>query len=77
MSRSRKKTSIHGITLADSDKEYKKSHSKKERRKVKYLLHVEEYEIVESQVIRFDAWSSNKDGKRYFSIPKSHKLMRK
>ena len=72
MSRSRRKTPIIGITLAESDKSHKVSAHRAERRSVRAIigsrldqddrrLYAKEYG---------DPWSSPKDGKVFTSDPR-------
>lgn len=83
MSRSVKKTPISGIVSASSDKSYKKIRHGKERAAQRQLLYdaIRGSEIsaawLSSEIHPWDAWSSDKDGKRYFDLAKHIDLMRK
>ena len=73
MSRSRKKNSVHGVTTARSDKEFKKRMHRdardEERRVLKEIASGgadPEDAVISSQ--KHDNWSSDKDGKIQFSM---------
>lgn len=76
MGKSKRKISIIGLA-GDSDKPYKKYHSKRERMKAKQFLHHGDFELAENQIYRYDHWASCKDGKRFFDKAEHPKLMRK
>jgi hypothetical protein len=65
MSNSFRHTPITGITCSESDKWYKKRHSRQERMKAKDLIKHGKYEIVDSEVIPYESWLTPKDGKQY------------
>jgi hypothetical protein len=78
MSRSRRKTPITGFTSADSDHRWNKAAARKLRRRVRQHLSVtldgdrfagKRWDLV-------NPWSSEKDGKCYWSKPNA-KMMRK
>ncbi|WP_299216517.1 hypothetical protein [uncultured Dokdonia sp.] len=64
MSRSKKKTKIHGITTATSEKENKQDANRKFRRTIKQKVKSEETELPELREVS-NVWSFDKDGKRY------------
>ncbi|WP_299062970.1 hypothetical protein [uncultured Polaribacter sp.] len=66
MSRSKKKTKIHGITTAKSEKEDKQASNRKFRRIVKQKVTSEENEIPQLREVS-NVWSFDKDGKIYNS----------
>lgn len=74
MSRSRRKTPIVGITTADSDKAFKQTEHRRERRAVKTLLGAGE-EPPPTRTFG-DPWAGQKDGKAWLDEP-APKLMRK
>ena len=67
MSRSKKKTKIHGITTAKSEKENKRDANRKLRRIVKQKVNSGKTELPELPELRevSNVWSFDKDGKRY------------
>lgn len=75
MSRSRKKTKIHGITTARSEKKNKQQANRIYRRIVKERLKLPESELPEIRAIS-NVWDFDKDGKKYDSEI-DEKLMRK
>ena len=64
MSRSRKKTPVHGITTAASEKEDKRDANRKFRRKTKQQVDKCEENLSELREIS-NIWSFGKDGKVY------------
>lgn len=64
MSRSIKKTKIHGITTAKSEKEDKQDANRKFRRVIKQKVKSEKTALPELREIS-NVWSFDKDGKRY------------
>ena len=78
MSKSKKKTSIGGITTACSEKQDKRLYNRRYRHACRQILntnsvcellpHVREYS---------NPWSMDKDGKVWFDAAKFPKLMRK
>jgi hypothetical protein len=64
MSRSRKKTPVHGITTAASEKEDKRDANRKFRRKTKQQVDKCEDNLSELREIS-NIWSFGKDGKVY------------
>ncbi len=64
MSRSKKKTKIHGITTAKSEKENKRDANRKLRRIVKQKVNSGKTELPELREVS-NVWSFDKDGKRY------------
>lgn len=75
MSRSRKKSKIHGITTAESEKQDKQEANRRLRRVVKQKVNQGETELPELREIS-NIWGFAKDGKIYHpETPK--KLMRK
>lgn len=75
MSRSRKKTPIHGITTAVSEKEGKRIwHKRMRARERDRLITDPESEPTHEREVS-DTWGMSKDGKQYYSA--DPKLMRK
>ncbi|MBQ4804542.1 hypothetical protein J8L88_16900 [Aquimarina sp. MMG015] len=66
MSRSKKKTKIHGNTTATSEKENKRDANRKFRRVVKQKVKLDETKLPELREVS-NVWSFDKDGKRYNS----------
>lgn len=68
MSRSRRRTPIHGITAATSDKCWKQSASRKQRRKVRSLLKatLDGDRFAGKRWDTDNPWSAPKDGKFWF-----------
>lgn len=64
MSRSKKKTKIHGFTTAKSEKENKRDANRKLRRIVKQKVNSGKAELPELREVS-NVWSFDKDGKRY------------
>ena len=62
MSRSRKKKPITGITLAESDKEFKRQEHQRERSRVRDALKTDK-EVLPHPKEFGDPWDSPKDGK--------------
>lgn len=93
MSRSRKKTPIHGITTAKSTKGYKKQRAGEERAAERKLLHAAKAtmttalddDAVSSDVTAelsheqapWNEWDCERDGKVWFDPKKHPKMMRK
>lgn len=76
MSRSRRKTPIHGITTASSDKSSKIASHRRIRRTIRQLvLEKLENPPVEKQIT--NSWNFNKDGKKWFNSDQHPDLMRK
>lgn len=73
MSRSRKKTPIVGMTVADSDKAYKQAEHRRERTAVRVALR-QRTELPSSRAFG-DPAKSEKDGKQY--VPHLAELRRK
>lgn len=63
---SKKKTKIHEITTAKSEKENKQDANRKFRRIVKQKLKSDETDLPKLREVS-DVWSFDKDGKRYNS----------
>lgn len=75
MSRSKKKTKIHGITTAETEKSNKQKANRKLRRIVKERLKLKKENLPRLREVS-DVWDFDKDGKIYKkNIPKE--LMRK
>jgi hypothetical protein len=66
MSRSKKKTKIHGYTTAESEKENKQQANRKYRRIIKQKIKSTESELPKIKELS-NVWSFDKDGKRYDS----------
>ena len=77
MSRSKRKTSIHGITMAESEKADKLAAHRKYRRTLKQKLGVEPEAPMPVERELSNVWSFAKDGKRYLDPRKYAWLMRK
>ena len=78
MSRSRKKTPIHGITTASSEKQDKRLYNRRFRRVVKQVLRqAPECEVLPHLREYSNPWSMDKDGKARFDPAKHPELMRK
>ncbi|ARN71168.1 hypothetical protein BST91_05640 [Nonlabens tegetincola] len=75
MSRSIKKTKIHGITSAKSEKENKQDANRKFRRIIKQKVKADKTELPKLREIS-NVWSFNKDGK-YYNPEMTNKDMRK
>lgn len=71
MSRSRRKTPIHGITTAESDHRWKKAAARKVRRRVRQLLPVtlDSDRLPNRRWELVNPWSSEKDGKCWLKNP--------
>ena len=78
MSRSRKKTPVHGLTTARSEKKDKRLYNRRFRRVSKQALQVSPQQEVLPHLREYsDPWCMDKDGKVRFD-PKNHpELMRK
>lgn len=68
MSRSRRKTSITGITTAVTEKENKRKANRKLRRLNKIKIHKKDYDLFQLREIS-DVWEFDKDGKQYLIAP--------
>ena len=78
MTRSRKKTPIAGLTSADSEKADKLDAHRRERRKVREVLHVNaEPDVLPHTREVSDPWTMAKDGKVYLGEHPAPKLTRK
>lgn len=78
MTHSRKKTPIVGTTSADSEKADKLQAHRRERRKVREVLHVEaDPEVLPHTHEVSDPWVMAKDGKIYVGDELSAKQLRK
>ncbi len=64
MSRSRKKTKIHGITIASSEKENKRGANRKFRRLTRQKIKSDDPVLPEMREVS-NVWDFDKDGKRY------------
>lgn len=64
MSRSKRKTKIHGNTSAKSEKENKRDANRKLRRIVKQKVNSGKTELPELREVS-NVWAFEKDGKRY------------
>ena len=64
MSRSKKKTKIHGITTASSEKENKQDANRKLHRVVKQKVDSGETDLPDLREVS-NVWCFDKDGKRY------------
>lgn len=78
MSRSRKKTPITGISLADSEKAEKQANHRRERRRVRQVLAAEpEAEVLPHTRELSNPWLMSKDGKVYRAAWKDPGALRK
>lgn len=77
MSRSKRKTSIHGITTAESEKADKLAAHRKYRRTLKQKLEAGLDTPLPVERELSNVWSFAKDGKRYLDPRKYAWLMRK
>lgn len=75
MSRSKKKTKIHGNTTAKTEKENKRDANRKFRRIIKQRVSSEEIELPKLREVS-NVWCFDKDGKRY-NTEMTHKDLRK
>jgi len=83
VSRSRKKTPIHGHTHAPSDKPWKVMRHRKERRTTNERLHMlqlgevdledDSVTALERETYRHDDWDTPKDGKSYYDHPSTYR----
>lgn len=77
MSRSCRKTPITGIAGSSSEKWYKRFRAKKERAKVKEVLSLGLYDLLEIELAPWNEWDTGRDGKQWFDPLVYPKLMRK
>lgn len=78
MSKSKKKTSIGGITSSCSEKQDKRIYNRRYRRICKISLNVDcERNLLPHLKEYSNPWCMNKDGKRWFDAKKYPKRMRK
>ncbi|MEO6528743.1 MAG: hypothetical protein ABIP93_19150 [Gemmatimonadaceae bacterium] len=78
MTRSRKKTPIRGVTSAASEKADKAVAHRKERKRVRTVLHVDpEPEVLPHTRELSDPWDMAKDGKVYLGSRLTPKERRK
>jgi len=78
MSRSFRKTSITGITIADSEKQDKRDYNRRYRRVIKQKLPVHQDDKGLPHLKEYsDPWVMDKDGKQYFNKTEAPHLMRK
>jgi hypothetical protein len=77
MSRSRRKTSISGITTATTEKQFKRKTARQHRHRANIAIHCSPLEDPELPVWReIEQWGP-KDGKRFFDAMRWPKAMRK
>jgi hypothetical protein len=78
MSRSRRRTPIHGFTTAETDHPWKKAASRKLRRRAKQMIKADPdgFALAGKRWDLVNPWSCEKDGKFWFG-GKHHELMRK
>jgi len=78
MARSRRKTSIAGITTADSEKQDKRLANRRGRRRNRQILEItlDDTRLLQKRQIG-DPWLMDNDGKAFFASEKYPKLMRK
>jgi hypothetical protein len=78
MSRSRKKTPVHGITTANSEKKDKRLYNRRFRRVTKQVLRVSPLREVLPHLREYsNPWCMDKDGKVRFDPKKHPEWMRK
>jgi hypothetical protein len=78
MARSRKKTPVHGITTASSEKKDKRLYNRRFRHVCKQALHVNPYlEVLPHLQEYSNPWCMDKDGKARFDPKKHPEWMRK
>lgn len=80
MARSRRKTPIVGMTLAETDKPFKQQEHQRERSRLRDALNADrELDEIDPPPPKLfgNSWSSDKDGKHHFDPEKYPKLMRK
>jgi hypothetical protein len=78
MSKSRKKTSIGGITTSCSEKQDKRIYNRRYRHAYKQILNTNfECELLPHLREYSNVWSMDKDGKVWFDAKEFPKLMRK
>lgn len=77
MSRSRRKTSIAGITAAPSEKTDKQASHRRVRRRIRQLAEASAGLVLPLERELTNPWSMAKDGKLYFDPAKHPSLMRK
>ncbi len=78
MSKSRKKTSIGGITTSCSEKQDKRTYNRRYRHTCKQILNTNfECELLPHLREYSNVWSMDKDGKVWFDAKEFPKLMRK
>ncbi len=78
MSKSRKKTSIGGITTSCSEKQDKRIYNRRYRHACKQILNTKfECELLPHLREYSNVWSMDKDGKVWFDAKEHPKLMRK
>ena len=76
MSRSHRKTSIRGITSADSEKSDKAASHRKVRRAVRVAV-AQDAPVLPHEKVLTNPWSMAKDGKAVFDPVANPELMRK
>ena len=78
MGKSRKKTSIGGITNSCSEKHDKRIYNRRYRHACKQSLHIDsERELLPNLKEYSNPWGMDKDGKSWFDANKYPKRMRK
>ena len=78
MSRSRKQTPVHGISLARSEKQDKRLYNRHIRRLIRILLRLNpEIEVLPHLREHSNPWAMDKDGKSRFNPVEHPELMRK
>jgi hypothetical protein len=77
MSRSRRKTSVRGITAAASEKDDKQASHRKLRRRVRQVVAATDDPMLPLERELTEPWSMSKDGKMHFDPAKLPKLLRK
>ncbi len=77
MSRSYRKVSISGITMAESEKKDKRLYNRRYRKAVKQSILAARYDRIPILRECSNPWSMDKDGKQYFNKYEDPKGMRK
>ncbi len=78
MSRSCKKSPVHGVTSASSENEDKRLYNRRYRRAIKLVLHENPELEVQPHIYEYsDPWCMDKDGKVRFDPEKHPEWLRK
>lgn len=77
MTRSYKHTPVVGMTTAESDRGYKKMRASRERARERELIAHGEWDALEHELVPWEVWDTDKDGKMWFDPDEYPELMRK